>query len=133
MPVRDRCSSDSISLWDVGVSLQVLAVVRNRVRIALQVPENIDRLKEPIVADTAVSLKSRCCTRTLSRQEFHDLKNDLHAIRITLHVFHRQQHAGMLDAAAATFSRVTRQVRALHNLVATNGIELPLQHLDNGL
>lgn len=133
MPVLARRSSETISLPEIGVSMRVLNVVGNRIRIALQVPENVIPLSPESETATAGTSTARGCTRLLSRQEFHDLKNDLHAIRLTLHVFHRQTQANRIDAATATFDRVKRQVRSLQDLLPPDSedVKLPsLPHAD---
>jgi sRNA-binding carbon storage regulator CsrA len=121
VPVLARRLSETIFLPEVGVTMQVLNAVDDRIRIALHVPDTVELLAEAFATDAAVALKSRRCTRVLSRQQYHDLKNDLHAIRLTLHVFDRQQASGRTDAAAATFDRLTRQVKSLRDLLPHHG------------
>ena len=118
MPGLAPHCSGSIRLPEIGVSMDVLATVGDRIRVDLRVPECFE-LCGDVHDDAAASVSpSKTCTHLLSRQEFHDLKNDLHAIRLTLHLFHRQEQAAKTDAAAKTFERLARQVGSLQALVA---------------
>jgi hypothetical protein len=115
MPVLAARSSDTISLAELGITLQVVSAVGNGVRIILHVPDNVGH-QPASFEKNAVGTTS--FTRTLSRQEFHDLKNHLHAIRLTLHVVRRQELAHKRDAAATTMERLSFQVSALRELMA---------------
>jgi len=121
VPVLAPRRSETIFLPEVGVTMQVLNAVGDRIRIALHVPDTVELLAEAFATDAAAALTSISCTRVLSRQQYHDLKNDLHAIRLTLHVFHKQQNSGRTDAAVATFDRLTRQVKSLRDLLPHHG------------
>jgi hypothetical protein len=115
VPVLAARSSDTISLSELGITLQVVSVVGDGVRIVLHVPDNVDHQLNSFEKNAVGTTRF---LRTLSRQEFHDLKNHLHAIRLTLHVLRRQELAHKRDAAATTMNRVYSQVNALRELMA---------------
>lgn len=128
MSVHAHHDAESFSLSEVGVSMQVLNDAGDRVRVVLQVPDDVVRLQHACPADAARAQTAVRRTYRLSRHEFHDLKNHLHAIRLTLHVIHRLEEAGQPDAAAEATRRLVSQVQLLKSLGTRqrDGSELPI-------
>lgn len=113
MLVVSRRVEDTIMLPEVGISLEILSVRGNRVKVGIQAPSNIRVLRGELNPDEVRKLETHRLTQDLTREQLHDLKNRLNAIGLGLRLFQRQQMAGMQDAADVTLNRLFDQFDVL--------------------
>lgn len=117
MLVLSRRVDETIAIPEVGIFVQVLRIDSNRVKIGIQAPDEIGVLRGELSPTDAQGLQSRRLQRVVSRDELHDLKNQLNAIRLNLHVVRRQRDTGNHDAAEAALSRLFRQFESIQGAV----------------
>lgn len=117
MLVLSRRVDETITIPEAGIAVQVLSIAGNRVKIGVEAPQDLGVLRGELAADALERVHRAKTQRVLSRQEFHDLKNQLHAIRLTVHLAHRQREIGSQDAADEALDRLFDQFESVQGLV----------------
>lgn len=129
MLVLSRRVDETIQLPEVGISLQILSVRGNRVKVGIQAPDNIRVLRGELGPEDVRRLQTRSSTHVLSREEFHSLRNRLNAISLALHLLERQREAGMQHEAETTLTRLLEQVDLIQGVIAESSSRVELQAL----
>lgn len=109
MLVLSRRPKDTVVLPEIGVSIDVLSVRGNTVKIGIAAPSDIHVLRGELALGNATSNRVSRTTRVVSRQEFHELKNRLNTIRLMLNLSRRQREAGLVAESNATVDRLIEQ------------------------
>jgi carbon storage regulator CsrA len=118
MLVLSRRVDETIAVPEAGITVQVLRIDSNRVKIGIQAPDELGVLRGELSPEDAQGLKTRRVQRIVSREELHDLKNQLNAVRLTLHVVRRQRDAGNHDAAESALNRLFGQFELIQGTVS---------------
>lgn len=117
MLVLSRRVDETIAIPEVGITVQVLNIGGSRVKIGIEAPQDLGVLRGELAPNDIQALTTATSQYVLSRQEFHDLKNQLNAIRLTLHLVRRQREAGNHDAAETALSRLFGQFESVQEAV----------------
>lgn len=116
MLVLSRRASQKVVFPGLGISLSVLRIKGNVVKIGVEAPSDVkvlraevsDNQKQFTPEQVADSLASRGLTMT--REARHALNNCLNAVNIGLHLVQRQITAGQMDAASETLDKVVTKL-----------------------
>ena len=111
MLVLSRGPDEKIVFPNLGITVQILRIAGNRVRIGVDAPSHIRVLREEIVLpeDFVASAVEEKRSRKLS----HELRNRLHVAGIALHLAQKQVQAGMTLQAEGTIQRALREFDTL--------------------
>lgn len=109
MLVLSRRANESIVLPQLDISVTVLKVCGNFVKIGVQAPRDIEILRGEIVRDAHYDLRSGL--HTLTRDEFHEWKNRLNALNLTAQLLQRQRAAGLREMAELTVQRLLAELQ----------------------
>ncbi len=117
MLVLSRRADQSVVLPEIGVSIDVLSVRGNTVRIGVRAPLDLRIVRGELQdSKAAQSQSSPRRTYELSNNEFHALQNQLNSIGLGLQLLRKQRGAGLTEDAESTLERVFD----LLNSLATN-------------
>lgn len=115
MLVLSRRPEQEILIPDVGVSMKVLDVRGNTVKVGITAPQDLQIVRGEILPQSTESAGPPTVTRLLSREEFHQLKNRLNTINLAIQLVQQQREAGRRDEAEATFQRLLQQCGGLND------------------
>jgi carbon storage regulator CsrA len=98
MLVLSRRLNETIVLPTVGITVHILGVKGNVVKVGIDAPPEVKILREELAQPEAEA--GRRPSRT------HALRNRLNKVSLSLHLFERQWQAGRLDEAGTTLNKV---------------------------
>lgn len=106
MLVITRRSSDKISFPQLGITVHFIRVQGSSAKVGVDAPRDIAIVRDEVADDEAIAQKLRSQWLTLPRKVRHDIRNELHAVSIGIHLLREQQRAGLETEAADTFRRI---------------------------
>lgn len=128
MLVLSRGRNDKIVFPTLGISIEILRISGNKVRIGIEAPQEVpvhrhevaDRISEfDGVADPGPLPPARLS---------HPIRNRLHTAALGLHVLHRKLELGEVDDAEATIFKIFNELRAIEcEVVAEEAASKPLE------
>lgn len=113
MLVLSRRSKERLSLPDLGVTIHFLKIQGGSVKVGVDAPPEV-RIMRDEVADISRRVETtRKHLLHLPRKVRHDLRNELHAISVGLHLYQEQMKLGMVEDARKTFTDIMASIRRL--------------------
>lgn len=111
MLVLSRRVDEKIVFPGLGVSLKVLRIKGNVVKLGVEAPAEIKILRDEVPSDD-MSVPGLI----LSREARHDFSNRMNTVTIGLHLTRRLLDAGRYDEVQDTFARVLGELGALNEI-----------------
>ncbi|HUG67373.1 MAG TPA: response regulator [Pirellulaceae bacterium] len=115
MLVLSRKQNERILFPHLGVTIEVLRVSGNAVRVGIDAPPDVQVLREEVAQRQGLALHPE----TLQKRR-HDLRNRLHTANLALHLLQRQLDAGWYDQAEKSLQLALVELTELNDLVANS-------------
>lgn len=118
MLVLSRGRNDKVVFPTLGISVEILRVAGNKVRLGIEAPQEIPvhrhEVSERMVANgEADTLKFPTPAESLSAKLNHATRNRLNAAALGLHLLHRNIEIGDLSDAESTIFRIFNELKAI--------------------
>jgi carbon storage regulator CsrA len=113
MLVLSRGPSDKIVFPNLDITVEILRIAGNRVRVGIDAPKNIRVLRHEI-ADQPFNTGDSTQTSYLS----HEFRNRLHTANLALHLLQRQWDAGLAEDAETTLQTALRELDSLNETIS---------------
>lgn len=113
MLVITRRSSDCISFPQVGVSVHFLRVQGGSAKVGIDAPQDISIVRDEIADNPLASAQLRQQWLRLPREVRHEVRNELHAISVGMHLYREQIKSGVELEAQETFEEIQEAIRRL--------------------
>lgn len=114
MLVLSRRVDQEIVFPNTGISLKLLQIRGQVVKIGVEAPPEIRVLRKEVCTDEDLQIMSEGSLSQLSR---HEIRNRLNAINLATHLFQKQTEAGLHAAAQVTFHRLTTEFASLDSII----------------
>src|SRR5688572_14674104 len=119
MLVLSRGHNDKVIFPSLGISVEILRVAGQKVRLGIEAPEEIPVHRHEVCERTQAGgeadkiIKFPASTRSHFRQLNHDTRNRLNAAALGLHLLHRKLEAGDLSDAEATIFNIFKELKGI--------------------
>ena len=113
MLVLTRRADQKIIFPTVGITIDVLRIKGNVVKIGIDAPADVQVLRQEIAGDLSKLPPPAQLPRRMSREERHTLLNRLNAATIALHLLRRQLDGGYFEDADKTLIKILEEFGAL--------------------
>lgn len=112
MLVLSRRASDKICFPNLGISVEVLRINGNTVRLGIDAPDDVKVLRHELLNCWESEIGS---TQTAGKwgELSHDLRNRLNTASLALHLMQKQIEAGLVNEAESTMQKALREFQAL--------------------
>ncbi len=107
MLVLSRGQTDKIVFPNLDITIEILRIAGNRVRVGIDAPKDICVLRHELA-------ETQAHARADSRPSDHQLRNRLNAANLALHLSQRQLDAGLTDEAQLTLQNALRELDSLN-------------------
>ena len=108
MLVLSRKKNQSIVFPNLGITVEIVQIDSNRVKVGIEAPRNIDVVRGEI-ADADELLDAA----EAEKRRKHDFRSKLNGVTLALHLLQRQLNAGMTADANETLARAMRMLTNL--------------------
>lgn len=122
MLVLTRRTDQKIVFPNIGVTLQVLNVRGNTVKVGIKAPRDLAILRQEI-ADTRGDTLSDSELGWLSAEARHFLRNRLNTLTVGLRLCERQLKVGLTDDAEATLAKLLKELETLNQEFSKEKLE----------
>lgn len=114
MLVLTRRTNEHLSFPDVGITIHFIRIQSGSAKIGVDAPLHIQVVRNESYPDEAGRAEElRRDLLRLPRKIRHDIRNELHAIGVGLHLYREQMRLGMLAEADETFQIVQDSLKRL--------------------
>jgi len=124
MLVLTRRQNDKIVFPNLGISVEVLRVSGNAVRVGVKAPSDVTILRHEVAERQQKLLGQeappveRPAPRPLERKLSHALRNRLNAATLGLHLLHRKLEQGEIDDADSAIMKIFKELQSLEQEVS---------------
>lgn len=112
MLVLSRGRNDKVVFPSLGISVEILRIAGNRVRLGIEAPEEVPVLRHEIAealgSDDVAVPQSQAKT-----QLSHGVRNRLNSAALGLHILHKKLEAGNHDDAEATIFKIFNELKSI--------------------
>src|SRR6476661_10606755 len=120
MLVLSRGRNDKVVFPTLGISVEILRVAGNKVRLGIDAPHEIPvhrhEVSERIEANgESETLRFPAPTKSAAAKLTHDMRNRLNAAALGLHLLHRNVETGDMADAEATIFKIFNELKAIEN------------------
>lgn len=121
MLVLSRGRNDKVVFPTLGISVEILRVAGNKVRLGIEAPQEIPvhrhEVSERIEAggENNHTVKFPTPRKSAAARLSHDMRNRLNAAALGLHLLHRNVETGDLSDAEATIFKIFNELKAMEN------------------
>jgi carbon storage regulator CsrA len=105
MLVMSRRCDEEILFPNLGITVKVLRMQGNRVRLGVSAPEEIDVIRGELVGELD--------TRNRTSDAAHKLRNELNGLMLAARMFQMQMERGLEDKAHLTFLEMLHKLKQL--------------------
>ncbi len=120
MLVLSRGRNDKVVFPTLGITVEILRVLGNKVRLGIDAPKSIPIVRSEI-ADAAPRLESAEGEPTFEGQSMHSLRNRLHKATLGLRLLQRKLDTDQADDAEAIIFKVFNELNCLEDALTTRG------------
>ncbi|MEO0530908.1 MAG: response regulator [Planctomycetota bacterium] len=106
MLVITRRSADKISFPQIGVTVHFIRVQGSAAKVGVDAPRDIVIVRDEAANDAAAVAKLREQWLRLPKEVRHEIRNELHAVSVGLHLLREQIRSGQESDAEETFTMV---------------------------
>lgn len=128
MLVLSRRASDKICFPNLGISVEVLRINGNTVRLGIDAPDDVKVLRHELVE----GCESETCSAHIERKWgklSHDMRNRLNTATLALHLMQKQIDAGLVSEAETNLQIALREFHAFDEELGTVNSQ-PSAHAD---
>ena len=120
MLVLSRGRNDKVVFPTLGISVEILRVAGNKVRLGIDAPHEVPvhrhEVSERMVAKREVDvLKFPVSEKNAAAKLTHEMRNRLNAAALGLHLLHRNVETGDMSDAEATIFKIFNELKSLEN------------------
>jgi carbon storage regulator CsrA len=120
MLVLSRGRNDKVVFPMLGISVEILRVAGNKVRLGIDAPHEIPvhrhEVSERMEANGEIAtVKFPASGKSAAAKLTHDMRNRLNAAALGLHLLHRNVETGDLSDAEATIFKIFNELKAIEN------------------
>ena len=112
MLVLSRGPTDKIIFPNLDITVEILRIAGNRVRVGIDAPKDVRVLRHELV-DEPSGMGASTRTSHLS----HEFRNRLNTANLALHLLQRQLDAGLAEEAEATLQKALRELDTLNETI----------------
>ncbi len=119
MLVLSRKENQRIVFPNIGVSVEILRIEGNRVRVGVDAPRELRILRGELTDDQEMAEESE-----QTRKRNHDLRNRLNNANLAMHLLQKQLDAGMIEDAETTLAGALDTFKQLDSMASleTSGL-----------
>lgn len=118
MLVLTRRADQKIVFPNLGITLQVLRIRGNVVKIGIDAPPSVAVLRHEISEGDAAAPPAPESEADAVRERRHAMRNRLNAVTVALHLYRKQLENGLANDAEATLQKLMEQLAALDGEIA---------------
>jgi carbon storage regulator CsrA len=120
MLVLSRGRNDKVVFPTLGISVEILRVAGNKVRLGIEAPHEIPVHRHEVsermeAKGEAATLKFPTAAETLTAKLNHATRNRLNAAALGLHLLHRKLESNDLTDAESTIFKIFNELKAIEN------------------
>lgn len=130
MLVLSRRPEQRVQFPDLNISVEVLQVKGNNVRLGIQAPADIRVLREELLAQQS---KLPEPTSAESKKWNHDMRGRLNSAVVALYVVEKQLQAGMTRDGEAVLQKVLQDLLSLDQALAAGSKDAKTQATQNAI
>lgn len=136
MLVLSRGRNDKVVFPTLGISVEILRVAGNKVRLGIDAPQEVPvhrhEVSERIEAggDEPHSLKFPAPQKSAAARLDHAMRNRLNAAALGLHLLHQKIELGDLSDSEATIFKIFNELKAIENTLEEPPPSKPVQTAD---
>jgi carbon storage regulator CsrA len=112
MLVLSRGPSDKIVFPNLDITVEILRIKGNKVRVGIDAPKDIHVLRHELVDE-----QSGTGAATRTSHWSHAFRNRLNTANLALHLLQRQLEAGLAEEAEATLLKALRELDTLNETI----------------
>jgi carbon storage regulator CsrA len=136
MLVLSRGRNDKVVFPTLGISVEILRVAGNKVRLGIEAPQEIPVHRHEVsqrieAGGENQTVKFPAPRKSAAARLNHDMRNRLNAAALGLHLLHRNIEIGDLSDAEATIFKIFNELKAieseLEHPVPSNAVQ-PVEH-----
>ena len=113
MLVITRRSNDRISFPQVGITVHFIRVQGGSAKVGIDAPRDIAIVRDEIADNPKAAAQLRQQWLRLPREVRHEIRNELHAISVGMHLYREQIKSGAESDAQETFVQIQEAIRRL--------------------
>src|SRR5262245_33243176 len=118
MLVLSRGRNDKVVFPTLGISVEILRVAGNKVRLGIDAPHEVPVHRHEVSARMEANgeietLKFPASEKAAAAKLTHDMRNRLNAAALGLHLLHRNVETGDMADAEATIFKIFNELKAL--------------------
>lgn len=113
MLVVTRRTADTLSFPQVGITVHFVRVQGGSAKVGIDAPRDIVILRDNIERGPKEAARIREQWNRLPKNVRHEIRNELHAISVGIHLYKEQVKAGVYTDASATFDEIQSAIRRL--------------------
>lgn len=113
MLVLSRKVDQKVCFPGLGITVQVLRINGSAVRLGVDAPLEVRIIRDELEGDGPDKRPPRTHVISLPQNLRHDMRNELNAISIALHLFKQESEAGYFEDAEATFEKLVQHLEKL--------------------
>lgn len=118
MLVLSRKADQSVHFPNLGIKIEVLSINGKTVKVGIDAPREVAILRGELAKLESAQLTNEAIGSQPSREERHELRNQLHAAKMALHVLQKQLAAGLTEQADKTLERALTALGNLDDIAA---------------
>ena len=110
MLVITRRSSEKISFPQIGITVHFIRVQGSSAKVGVDAPRDIVIVRDELEGGEVAATKMRDQWLSLPREVRHEIRNELHALSVGLHLYKQQVAAGLNEDAEDTFGEIQNAI-----------------------
>ncbi len=135
MLVLSRGRNDKVVFPTLGISVEILRVAGNKVRLGIDAPHEIPvhrhEVSERMEANGETeTVKFPSSGKSAAAKLSHDMRNRLNAAALGLHLLHRHVETGDMSDAEATIFKIFNELKAIENELEQPAASKPISATD---
>src|SRR5215213_10006952 len=118
MLVLSRGRNDKVVFPTLGISVEILRVAGNKVRLGIDAPHEVPVHRHEVsqrMDANGETIKFPAAPQSAAATLTHDMRNRLNAAALGLHLLHRNVETGDMSDAEATIFKIFNELKALEN------------------
>ena len=117
MLVLSRGRNDKVVFPTLGISVEILRVAGNKVRLGIDAPQEVPvhrhEISERMLANGETEVLKFPAEKSAAAKLTHDMRNRLNAAALGLHLLHRNVETGDMSDAEATIFKIFNELKAI--------------------
>lgn len=123
MLVLSRGKNDKVVFPALGISVEILRVAGNKVRLGIDAPKDVTVHRHEVAARNGSSEKEAVANDESTRKRLHTIKNRLQTASLGLHVLQRKLELGKAVEADIDIFKILNELKALEGELQDSSLE----------